>query len=930
MIKQVRKKIVSSISNVELPDQFEWNKWLRHPSQEYHIISSIPVKLIKNDEWNKKIPPASVKKAEIISFPKIKLYKGNKKLVFPSPKINRIFFGLGNSKLKEIKIFDPSKIKFKYVFKTIFEKKGEVYYKTINNEQEESLKVSPDSSARDFNFKLSPTKQINLKNIPSKIKKINHEIDLPEITDQLKNIKPKIFNIDLLNLDKIVSADSAKNYKVEFSPVKKVPKIFKARIFKVDELMNELNESGRSISNNISVINFLHKLPRILKIKLPSISDLKSSSYLIKNVQLNDSKIKKEDFKKLNNPEIFEESFNIFDENNDELLNPLILDKLYDDNIKNLLEPEYKVDENELTEMIDHLTDFQKKGVQFLTESPAALLADELGLGKTQQAVSGLKILFKKRDIKTALIICDDKEIGSLELSGKLNKPLGWLGHLLFYSPEISFTQISGKKEDKKSVWKKSSSVFITSYATLQKEIETEAVKKENLAKFDCVIFDEAQHLVKEYHKFSGIFSNAKFLWFLSGFPFSQIKDELDILYKNQNIPSLRRTKTDVYSEYSSPVRTEYWLEMDNEQTEEFNAALKNGQKQVSDLIKSGNPYRFQANIFFLLHQLNQIGNFSSKKDSSPKTELLLEHLNIISKNQQKVVIFSQYDKFGTQRLEQILQNHNFRYVRYIGGMSAGAMETALKSFNNNKKITVLLASLKASGIQFKLTDVPYVIHFDQWWNPASLWQTEERIYSHDSKNIAENLSSLSYLTRNPVEERLREILFEKGLYNKNLVETLSSEIIYNFINMDDWMYILGINKDRETASINKDIQSAADKVLYFNPNELSEVSKSLFSRLGYKKLLIKPEKNSENISIYGSLPKNGNEIKMAAKCITSNTIDKELIRNFVESSGSHNERLFLITTSSSNNYHFNNLNDKLAIINGDFLAKYLVQFNLI
>lgn len=66
MIKQVRKKIVSSISNVELPDQFEWNKWLRHPSQEYHIISSIPVKLIKNDEWNKKIPPASVKKAEII------------------------------------------------------------------------------------------------------------------------------------------------------------------------------------------------------------------------------------------------------------------------------------------------------------------------------------------------------------------------------------------------------------------------------------------------------------------------------------------------------------------------------------------------------------------------------------------------------------------------------------------------------------------------------------------------------------------------------------------------------------------------------------------------------------------------------------------------------------------------------------------------
>ncbi len=49
---------------------------------------------------------------------------------------------------------------------------------------------------------------------------------------------------------------------------------------------------------------------------------------------------------------------------------------------------------------------FQKEGIERLLSNRSVLLADEMGLGKTIQTVAGLRILWARREIERALIVC--------------------------------------------------------------------------------------------------------------------------------------------------------------------------------------------------------------------------------------------------------------------------------------------------------------------------------------------------------------------------------------------------------------------------------------------------------------------------------------------------------------------------------------------
>ncbi len=86
--------------------------------------------------------------------------------------------------------------------------------------------------------------------------------------------------------------------------------------------------------------------------------------------------------------------------------------------------------------------DFQYAGVGFLFTRYNAILAEEMGLGKTMQAITSIRMLLRTRQATNILLICP--------------KPLvtNWLREFKTWAPEITVAAIQGNKNERAWHWK--------------------------------------------------------------------------------------------------------------------------------------------------------------------------------------------------------------------------------------------------------------------------------------------------------------------------------------------------------------------------------------------------------------------------------------------------------------------------------------------
>jgi SNF2 family DNA or RNA helicase len=119
------------------------------------------------------------------------------------------------------------------------------------------------------------------------------------------------------------------------------------------------------------------------------------------------------------------------------------------------------------------LRGYQKQGISWLVDQPSALLADEIGTGKTVQTVNALRLLFRQGKIRSALIVCPPAVIGSIDLTVETGSSEGWSGHFYHWaSEELEVAVIRGGSQDqRKLAWKRSSHIYITTYETLLRDI---------------------------------------------------------------------------------------------------------------------------------------------------------------------------------------------------------------------------------------------------------------------------------------------------------------------------------------------------------------------------------------------------------------------------------------------------------------------------
>jgi hypothetical protein len=105
-------------------------------------------------------------------------------------------------------------------------------------------------------------------------------------------------------------------------------------------------------------------------------------------------------------------------------------------------------------------------------------------------------------------------------------------------------------------------------------------------------------------------------------------------------------------------IRQEAWLELDDDQRAAYDEVLVTGQRVLSENVETENEFQVRRHIFALLQELKQICNFAPKRSESAKTEALLDIVQTIAENEEKVLIFTQFVDYGVSKLERFFKDN--------------------------------------------------------------------------------------------------------------------------------------------------------------------------------------------------------------------------------------------------------------------------------
>ena len=238
------------------------------------------------------------------------------------------------------------------------------------------------------------------------------------------------------------------------------------------------------------------------------------------------------------------------------------------------------------------LYDFQKVGVKFLLENNSALLADEMGTGKTVMSVVAMRALFKKALIRKGLIVCP---VSILSV---------WDEHINDWAPDLSLTVVRGTKEIRENDWNYPAHLYVTTYDIIRNDFlnsddTNTIISNDQIKEFDFVIIDEAQYIKNPKAGRSKALKtlNTNHRWALTGTPIeNKIDDVVSIfsflkpgyLSTTENYtPSqikrkiepyfLRREKKDVFKDLPKKIKNNLWLELDTVQRKEYEEIEKGG-----------------------------------------------------------------------------------------------------------------------------------------------------------------------------------------------------------------------------------------------------------------------------------------------------------------------------------------------------------------
>jgi SNF2 family DNA or RNA helicase len=434
------------------------------------------------------------------------------------------------------------------------------------------------------------------------------------------------------------------------------------------------------------------------------------------------------------------------------------------------------------------LYEFQKKGVDFMSNLPHSLLADVPGLGKTIQTIGALE------SCSRILVLCP----ASLKYS--------WEEEIKKWSTPIetavNTTVIDGNKEDRKTLWNIRRKYTIANYDLLLHDFE-------NIPKdWDAIVCDEATRIsnpkTKTYKYLMLLAAGKKIA--LTGTPVSNTPEDLYgivnwlrpgylgtfwqfqdnycvkepkfhriIGYKNLDDLAtkvarlmLRRTKEEVLTDFPAKTIENIIFDLSDPEQKLYNN-IRN--QIVSELKLSENiDARTLGIIPVKMLRLKQATGHPSvitgEPEKSTKLDALLELLEPVIKSGEKAIIFTQFAQMANILLSQL----NAYGPRIIdGSVPAEDRQKAVQQFTNDPECKVIIMT-EAGAYGLNLQAASYVVHYDMPWSIAKLMQREDRAHRIGQKKP---VTVYNLIARNTIDEYVAKVLHKK---NKVSVKLLGDE----------------------------------------------------------------------------------------------------------------------------------------------------------
>ena len=433
------------------------------------------------------------------------------------------------------------------------------------------------------------------------------------------------------------------------------------------------------------------------------------------------------------------------------------------------------------------LRPYQLEGFHFLAYLSAnhfgGILADDMGLGKTLQTLAWLVWLREQSGgaggtpTRPSLVVCPKSVMDN------------WHAEAARFTPRLRVKSWPASELDKLAERLDEADLHVLNYSQLRMLGETLVP-----VQWLTVILDEGQYIknpssqtaqvaraLRAEHRLvlSGtpIENRLLDLWSLMSFAmpgvlssraqFAKLFDAKDDPFARRRLSArvrpflLRRTKTQVAKDLPDRVEEDLFCEIEGEQKLLYRAELKQAQQM---LLKVQTQKQLNKDRFHFLTSLLRLRQICchpalvkpGTKAASAKLEALLEQLEPIMEEGNKVLVFSQFvELLGL--LKPALAERGWPMF-YLAGETENRGKL-VKEFQAAEGAAIFLISLKAGGFGLNLTAASYVVLFDPWWNPAVENQAIDRTHRIGQAN---KVMAYRLLIKDSVEEKIRALQKKK------------------------------------------------------------------------------------------------------------------------------------------------------------------------
>ncbi len=435
------------------------------------------------------------------------------------------------------------------------------------------------------------------------------------------------------------------------------------------------------------------------------------------------------------------------------------------------------------------LRPYQLRGFEWLYKNSnlgfGSLIADDMGLGKTLQVITTL-LKFKEEgrlEKEKALVVVPTSLLSN------------WQKEIEKFAPTLTNFIYHGTSRNFQF---ESFDITLTTYGIIRSEIE-----KFKKIRWQAVIVDESQNLknpdtaqtkaikslkgnvfmamsgtpvenrLSEYWSVMeivnrGFFGSLKKFNEDFGKPIQRERDHAAISrFRQITSPFLlRRLKSDksIISDLPDKIENNQYCSLTKEQAALYQKTVESALKTIEGTEEN---FARQGLVLQMIVALKQICNhpaqYLKKGDRNPefsgKAMMLLDILENILENQEKVLLFTQYREMGNLLEKFVSQKFGIETMFLHGGSPRKQRDAMVEKFQTDHTAKVFILSLKAGGTGLNLTAAQNVIHYDLWWNPAVEAQATDRAYRIGQQK---NVMVYRLITQKTFEERINEMIHHK------------------------------------------------------------------------------------------------------------------------------------------------------------------------